>query len=211
MKKTILLLFIGIVSISVFAEIKTATEGKYKYEFVDNDPLQARIYTLDNGLTVYLSDYKDAPRIQTYIAVRTGSKNDPSDATGLAHYLEHMVFKGTSKMGTSDWKNEKKVLKQISDTYEKRRSATSQSERDKLYKQIDKLSYEASKFAISNEYDKMISSLGAKGTNAYTSVDQTVYVNDIPSTEIEKFLKIEGERFSELVLRLFHTELETVY
>ena len=71
-----------------------------KYEVVDNDPLKARVYTLENGLKVYLTSYKDAPRIQTNIAVRAGSKNDPSDATGLAHYLEHMLFKGTDVYGT---------------------------------------------------------------------------------------------------------------
>ena len=72
------------------------------YEKVQNDPMNARIYTLENGLKVYLSVYRDAPRVQTYIAVRAGSKNDPSDATGLAHYLEHMLFKGTDKYGSLD-------------------------------------------------------------------------------------------------------------
>jgi len=141
MKKSLLLLLVGTLSVSLFAELKSATDGEYKYEYVENDPMQARIYTLDNGLKVYLTDYKDAPRIQTYIAVRTGSRNDPSDATGLAHYLEHMVFKGTSKMGTSDWEKEKAILKQISDTYEERRNAKSKAERDRLYKKIDQLSY----------------------------------------------------------------------
>src|SRR5258708_554863 len=76
------------------------------YEFVPNDPLKTRIYTLQNGLKVYLSVYKNAPRIQTYIAVKAGSKNDPSTTTGLAHYLEHMVFKGTDKFGSKDWAKE---------------------------------------------------------------------------------------------------------
>src|SRR6478609_2513340 len=81
------------------------------YEYALNDPLNARIYTLKNGLKVYLSVYKNAPRIQTYIAVRAGSKNDPSTATGLAHYLEHMVFKGTDVYGTKDYKNESLEIK----------------------------------------------------------------------------------------------------
>ena len=90
MKKSIAtLLSLFIVAFSLTAQ-KT-----YKYETVPNDPLNVRIYKLENGLTVYLSVYKNAPRIQTYIATRAGSKNDPSDCTGLAHYLEHMLFKGT--------------------------------------------------------------------------------------------------------------------
>ncbi len=190
---------------------KNMTENsKYKYETVEGDPLGAKIYTLKNGLKVYMSVYKDAPRIQTYIATRAGSKNDPADATGLAHYLEHMLFKGSSKIGALDWEKEKVLLKQISDLYEEHFKANDK-ERKKLYKKIDSISFDAAKLVASNEYDKMISSLGAKGTNAYTSLDQTVYVNDIPSNELDKWLKVESERFGELVLRLFHTELEAVY
>ena len=103
------------------------------------------------------------------------------------------------------------MLQQISDLYEKRRSVTDEKERTAIYHQIDSLSGVAAQYAVPNEYDKMISSIGAKGTNAYTSVEQTVYINDIPSNEFEKWLAIESDRFSELVLRLFHTELETVY
>ena len=184
---------------------------KYDYSTVENDPLNTLIYTLENGLKIYMSVNNDEPRIQTNIAVNTGSKQDPSDATGLAHYLEHMLFKGTSEMGTVNWNSEKGILEDISDLYEMRRSVVDEEERNIIYHKIDSLSLIAANYAIPNEYDKMISSLGAKGTNAYTSLERTVYVNDIPSNELEKWLMIESERFSELVLRLFHTELETVY
>ncbi|MGB0886861.1 MAG: M16 family metallopeptidase [Vicingaceae bacterium] len=200
-----------IVSCGGDAKKETETNYKYDYETVEGDVLNTYIHTLDNGLKIYMSVNKDEPRIQTNIAVNTGSKQDPADATGLAHYLEHMVFKGTSKIATINWEAEKVLLKQISDLYEKRRSVTDGAERKAIYQQIDSLSGEAAKFAVPNEYDKMISSIGAKGTNAYTSVEQTVYINDIPSNEMEKWLAIESERFSELVLRLFHTELEAVY
>lgn len=183
----------------------------YKYESVPNDPTETRIYTLANGLKVYLSVNKDVPRIQTYITVKTGSKNDPADVTGLAHYLEHMVFKGTSKIGTQDWEKEKVLLKEISDLYEKHKAEPDDAKKKIIYKQIDSVSGLAAKLAIANEYDKMISGLGAKGTNAFTSLEETSYINDIPSTEMEKWMVVESERFSELVLRLFHTELEAVY
>lgn len=190
---------------------KTAMDGDYKYEYVEDDPMNTRIYTLKNGLKVYLSVNKEDPRIQTAIPVRVGSKQDPRDATGLAHYLEHMVFKGTSKIATTNWEEEQKLIQQISDLYEEHRNETDPDKRTEIYKEIDKISYEASKLAVPNEYDKMISSLGAKYTNAYTSTDQTVYINNIPSSELEKWLMVEAERFQELVLRLFHTELEAVY
>ena len=197
--------------LTVTASLTTEAQKKYTFESVPNDPIETRIYKLENGLTVYLSRNPDAPRIQTQVAVRAGSKHDPADATGLAHYLEHMLFKGTSAIGTSDREKEKALLDQISDLYERRRTVTDDAEREKIYEEIDRLSHQAAQLAIPNEYDKMISSLGAKGTNAYTYVEQTVYLNDIPSDELEKWMMVESARFQELVLRLFHTELETVY
>jgi len=188
-----------------------AASTKYAFKSYEGDPLKTRIYTLENGLKIYLTLNKNEPRIQTYVAVRAGSKMDPAETTGLAHYLEHMLFKGTHDIGTLDWEKENALLQQISDLYEKHRFTKDEEEKKKIYAEIDKLSFEASKYAIPNEYDKMITSLGAKGTNAYTSNEKTVYINDIPSNELERWLKIEANRFQTLVLRLFHTELETVY
>ena len=181
------------------------------YEYVANDPLNARIYTLKNGMKVYFSVYKNAPRIQTYIAIKAGSKNDPANATGLAHYLEHMVFKGTDVYGTKDFKKESAEIKKIENLYEVYRTTKDEAKRKAIYHQIDSISGVAAKYAIANEYDKMLATIGADGTNAFTSFDQTVYVNDIPSNQIDNWLKIEAERFRKPVLRLFHTELEAVY
>src|SRR6218665_1404760 len=190
------------------------TEGvktTLNYEYALNDPLNARIYTLRNGMKVYLSVYKNAPRIQTYIGVKAGSKNDPSNATGLAHYLEHMVFKGTDVYGTKDFKKESVEIAKIEALYEAYRNNTNEAQRRKIYHQIDSISGVAAKYTIANEYDKMLATIGADGTNAFTSFDQTVYVNDIPSNQVSNWLKIEAERFRKPVLRLFHTELEAVY
>jgi predicted Zn-dependent peptidase len=183
----------------------------YPHYSVPGDETRTRIYQLKNGLTVYLSQNKVEPRIQTYIAVKAGSKNDPKETTGLAHYLEHMLFKGTDKIGTTNWEREKLVLDGIAKLYEQHRNEKDPEKKKQIYAEIDKLSQEAAKFTVTNEFDKMITTLGAKGTNAYTSKEQTVYVNDIPSNELEKWLVIESERFRTLVLRLFHTELEAVY
>ncbi|RKE95329.1 M16 family metallopeptidase [Ichthyenterobacterium magnum] len=181
------------------------------YETVGNDPTGLRLYTLDNGLKVYLSKNNDEPKIQTYIAVRAGSNYDPKESTGLAHYLEHMVFKGTSKIGTLDWEKEKQHLDQISILYEQHRAENNPAKKLELYKKIDEVSLEASKYSVANEYDKMTSSLGATGTNAHTWFEETVYKNKIPANELGKWLALEKERFGELVLRLFHTELEAVF
>ena len=213
-KKTLTIILVGILlALLIFNQTKEMKKIENRYETAKNDPLNARVYTLDNGLKVYLGVYKDAPRIQTNIAIKAGSKNDPADATGLAHYLEHMLFKGTDVYGSLDYEKEKPLLDKIEMLYEEYRSIamTDTANRERVWNQIDSISGEAAKFAIANEYDKMLSGIGAKGTNAYTSNEKTVYVNDIPSNQIEKWLKIEAERFRKPVLRLFHTELETVY
>lgn len=191
--------------ISVFAQ-KT-----YKYETVEGDPFQARIYTLDNGLKVYFSVQNEEPRIQTFVAVKVGSKNDPAETTGLAHYFEHMMFKGTPNFGTLDWEKEKILIQQIEDLFEVYRQETDMEKRAAIYKEIDSISYIASTLAIPNEYDKLMTAIGSQGTNAGTSNDYTIYMENIPSNQIENWAKIQADRFSEPVLRLFHTELETVY
>ncbi len=195
--------------ILVFLAVLSASAQNYAS--VPGDPMQTRIYTLKNGLKVYLSVNKDKPRIYTNIAVHTGSRNDPAETTGLAHYLEHIMFKGTKQYGTRDYEKEKPFLDQIRDKYEVYRTLTDEAERRQCYHEIDSISQLAAQYNIPNEYDKLCASLGADGTNAYTSFDQTVYVNEIPSNELEKWLKIEADRFQNLVIRGFHTELEAVY
>lgn len=212
MKKIILSAFFLLITTSlIHSQLKTVNTGKYTYQVAENDITKTRIYKLGNGLTVYLSVNKLEPRIQTRIAVKAGSKNDPSDATGLAHYLEHMLFKGTSKFGTKDFEGENREINKVIDLFEVYRKSTDSLERVKLYHQIDSISGVASGYAIANEYDKMVASIGAKGTNAYTSDEETVYINEIPSNRLETWLKLESERFREPIMRLFHTELEVVY
>lgn len=190
---------------------KEAESGGYKYKYVTNDPMKARFYTLKNGLTVILSPTNKDPRIQAYVAVKAGSKTDPATNTGLAHYLEHMLFKGTDKYGSLDWAKEKVELDKIDALYEKYNKSTDAAQRKAIYHQIDSISGVASKYAIANEYDKMMTSMGAQGTNAFTSFEQTVYTDDVPASAIDKYLTVQAERFRNPILRIFHTELEAVY
>jgi predicted Zn-dependent peptidase len=213
--KTIFMLLTLLASQAINAQsnykTETRTSGRFMYDIVVNDPTETRIYTLANGLKVYLSKSTEMPRMQTCIAVRTGSKNDPAECTGLAHYLEHMLFKGTDKYGSKDFAKEKPLLDAIENTYEIYRKTTDEAKRKAIYKTIDSLSGEAAKYAIANEYDKMCTEMGAKGTNAYTSLDVTCYINDVPSNQFEKWCMMEAERFRNPQMRLFHTELEAVY
>lgn len=184
---------------------------KYEYESVEGDPMGVRIYTLKNGLKVYTSVNHDEPRIQAFVAVRAGSKNDPLETTGLAHYFEHLMFKGTTHFGTSDYEAEKPLLDSIEALFEVYRAETDSLKRKQIYHQIDSISYEASKISIPNEYDKLMAAIGAEGCNAFTDWDRTCYQEDIPSNQLNNWLKIQADRFENPILRGFHTELETVY
>ena len=189
----------------------TLQAKEYTYQTVEGDPMQARIYTLDNGLTVYLSQNKTKPEIQTFIAVRAGSQNDPLESTGLAHYQEHIMFKGTKQYGTTDYEKELPNLLAIDSLYELYGQTTDAERRKAIYHEIDSVSYESSKIAIASEFDKLMSGIGATGVNAFTSTNMTCYFEVIPSGELTRWAMIESDRFQNLVIRGFHTELETVY
>ena len=213
-KKLSAAFFAAALSFNAFAQNhdwKEAKSGSYSYKYVTDDPANARFYTLKNGLTVILSPTKKDPRIQAYVAVKAGGKTDPATNTGLAHYLEHMLFKGTDKYGSLDWSKEKPELDKIDALYEKYNKTKDESQRKAIYKKIDSISGVASKFAIANEYDKLMSAMGAQGTNAFTSFEQTVYTDDVPASSLDKYLAVQAERFRNPVLRIFHTELEAVY
>lgn len=176
-----------------------------------NDPSKTTVHRLSNGITVYLSPNSQTPRVAANIAVRAGSKHDPDDSTGMAHYLEHMLFKGTSSLGTLDREKEAPHLSRILSLYEKHFAAAGPEERARLYKEIDAENIAASKYAVPNELSKVYAQLGVNGVNAYTSDEQTVYVSNFPSNRAEAWATVETERFANPVFRLFLGELETVY
>ena len=178
---------------------------------VPGDPMATQCYTLSNGLKVFLSVNHQSPRITAHIAVRTGSRNDPAETTGLAHYLEHLMFKGTQQYGTSNYAAEKALLDTIEARYEQYRLVKDPELRRVLYHEIDSISQLAAQYNIPNEYDKLMAGIGGQGTNAYTSTDVTCYTEDIPANEVDRWARIQADRFQNMVIRGFHTELEAVY
>jgi len=176
-----------------------------------DDALEVTIHRLPNGLTVYLSPNKSEPRVSARIAVRAGSKNDPADSTGMAHYLEHMLFKGTGRLGTLDYEKERPHLERIRSLYEDLFKTSGEAGRAKIYKAIDAENIAASALSIPNEFDRFYRSIGAEGLNAFTSDEMTMYVVSIPSNRLEAWAKLESERFKNPVFRLFQSEIETVY
>jgi len=176
-----------------------------------NDPMNVDIYKLDNGLTVYLSPNHEEPRFYAEIITRGGSKNDPATNTGLAHYLEHLLFKGTSHFGTIDFEKEQSLLERITELYEERSKETNATRRREIYAEINEISQKAAAYAVPNELDRAYADMGGKAVNAHTWHEETVYKVDLPANRLNQWTKIEAERFENPVFRLFHTELETVY
>ena len=197
--------------LAVVAMCFTAQAQLPKAVTYEGDAMHTQCYTLRNGIKVFLSVNNQSPRIAAHIAVRTGSRNDPAETTGLAHYLEHLMFKGTKQFGTSDHAKEAPYLDEIEARYEQYRKVTDPVLRKQLYHEIDSVSQIAAQYNIPNEYDKLMAGIGGIGTNAYTSTDVTCYTEDIPSNEVERWARIQSDRFRNMVIRGFHTELEAVY
>jgi len=176
-----------------------------------DDPYNLTIHTLDNGLTLYLSCQSHKPRIETRIVIKAGSAQDPEESTGAAHILEHLMFKGSESIGTLDRDGERGILNEIRDAFEKLRGIENEKEWSDQFRLIDSLNQKASQMSIPGEYDRILSHLGARGVNAYTSITETVYKCDIPSIELHRWITLELERFSNPVIRAFLTEIEAIF
>ena len=174
-------------------------------------PLDVEIYTLENGLTVMLNEDRNETSVFGAVVIDGGGKRDPSDATGIAHYLEHVLFKGTSKMGTTNYAKEKVYLDSIEVLYDELSKKEDKKTRLKIQRHINDLSLKASEYAIPNEFTRLIEGMGGTGLNAGTGYDFIYYFNSFPSAQIEKWVDLYSHRFLDPVFRLFQSELETVY
>lgn len=170
------------------------------------DPLEVHTYTLDNGLTVYLNEDHNTTSVFGAVVVRGGGKRDPQDATGIAHYLEHLLFKGTDEMGTVNYEKEKVFLDSIQVKYDELGATTDETKRLAIQGEINRLSIKAGEFAIPNEFDRLVEGMGGAWINAFTSDDVICYLNKFPGNQIEKWLEVYSHRFVNPVFRLFHLE-----
>jgi predicted Zn-dependent peptidase len=171
-----------------------------------------RTLKLNNGFTVILAEDHSEPKIYGAVVAKVGSKNDPDGMSGMAHYFEHIMFKGTDKIGTVDYEKEKPYLDQIAVLYDELALVSNNEiKRNEILKKINELSIAANEYAIPGEVDKLLKKYGGTNINAYTSYDHTVYYNIFSPNQLEKWIKIYAERFRNPVFRMFQAELETVY
>lgn len=168
-------------------------------------------YALTNGLTVILDSNDKDRHVYGSIVVNVGSVDEEPNATGMAHYLEHMLFKGTEELGTTDWEKEQVHYNKIIALYDELQDAESEEEIKAINKKINDETIKQSQYIISNEFSAAIQQMGGKGLNASTSHERTDYFNSFPTNQLEKWLSIYSHRLSNPVFRLFQTELETVY
>lgn len=179
--------------------------------YCQDDPLKVESYQLSNGLTVYLNEDHNMPMVHGMVAVKGGAKRDPGDATGIAHYFEHIMFKGTDEIGTIGYEQEKPYLDSIKNLYDELLKKSSEEERAIIRKEINRISLKAADYAIPNEFDKIVSTMGGTGLNAGTGQEMIVYYNSFPANQIAKWIELYSHRFIHPVYRLFQSELETVY
>ncbi|MDX2247872.1 MAG: insulinase family protein [Bacteroidia bacterium] len=175
------------------------------------NPLRVETYKLANGLTVYLNEDHSLPTVFGAVAINAGSKQDPKDATGIAHYLEHMLFKGTTTLGTTDYEKEKPFQDSIVALYDKLAATTDENARKAIQQKINEQSTAAAAYSIGNEFDNLLKSIGSTDVNAFTSDEMTFYHNFFPPNQVEKWLDIYAHRFQNPVFRSFQAELEVVY
>ena len=168
-------------------------------------------YKLDNGLTVLLWEDHDAPDVTGYIAVRAGAVDEPAEYTGLAHYLEHMLFKGTQRIGMLDWEKEKPIYDSIIALYDQYSEATDPKVREQLATQINECSMRQAEISSLEDFFVLLDLIGAEGVNAFTSYDLTAYMNSFPEAEMYRWLNIFSERLINPVFRTFQAELENVF
>ena len=168
-------------------------------------------YKLDNGLTVMLWEDHDQPDVTGYVVVRAGAVDEPAEYTGLAHYLEHMLFKGTQRIGALDWEAEKPMYDSIIALYDQYSESTDPKVREQLATQINEISMREAKISSTEDFFNMLDLIGAEEVNAYTSYDLTAYHNSFPAAEMYRWLTIFSDRLINPVFRTFQAELENVF
>ena len=165
-------------------------------------------FTLDNGLHFIIIERHDAPVASFYTHVNVGAVNEPVGNTGIAHIFEHMAFKGTDYIGTTNWEEEKKVIAEMDAAYrdwinEKFSSNPDTTVLNKKWAKFEELQEKSKTYVVNNEFSQIIQNNGGSGLNASTGADQTDYYYSLPSNKAELWFNLEAGRFKTPTFREF--------
>ncbi|NJK62156.1 MAG: insulinase family protein [Synechococcaceae cyanobacterium SM2_3_1] len=216
MRRTLLILFATLFCLSaqpgVARTVETSPESLIG-PYLDQAVARVSDFELENGLQFLVFERHQAPVISFITYVDVGGANEAEGKTGTAHFLEHLAFKGTSRLGTRDYEAEKKVLQQLEQVFEQLLQARSQGREEDVQRyqqQVQDLRQQASQYVVQNEFGQIVEQAGGVGLNAFTSMDATVYSYNFPSNKLELWMSLESERFLDPVFREFYEEREVI-
>ena len=169
-------------------------------------------FTLENGIKFIVLERHEAPIVSFITYADVGGANEPDGKTGVAHFLEHLAFKGTTRIGTRNWEAEKPLLDRLDQLAEQIQAsqAAGKTTETQLQQEFEQVEAEAAKYQKQNEFGQIVEQAGAVGMNAATSADSTTYFYSFPSNKLELWMSLESERFLDPVFREFYKEKEVV-
>ncbi len=172
-------------------------------------------FTLENGLHVIIIERDVAPVASFVTHVNVGSVNEQLGQTGLTHVFEHMAFKGSTTIGTTDWESEKAVIAKMDDAYrawlmESRKPNPDQEKLERLWAEFEELQEEAGQYVVNNEFSQIVELEGATGLNAFVSADETAFFYSLPQHKAELWFALEADRFINPVMREFYVEKDVI-
>ncbi len=176
---------------------------------------KVREHDFDNGLKLLVVEREASPTVTAYITLKVGSVDETSRTRGIAHMLEHMLFKGTTTIGTSDWEKERPIQEEIERVGDRLDDLRGRPDADpqriaELSRRLDELQREQQKYVVKDEFSSIYAEHGGVGFNAFTSKDLTSYLISLPANKLELWAAIEADRLKNAVFREFYTEREVV-
>jgi len=195
-----------------FTQNPAATADSIK-PYLDRVMQRVTEFKLDNGLKFIVLERHQAPVVSFLTYADVGGANEPNGKTGVAHFLEHLAFKGTTRIGTKDYQAEKPLLERMDQVWSQLQAAKTagkQEEVTKLQAEFKKIEAQAAEFVKQNELGQIVQKAGGVGLNATTSTEATRYFYSFPSNKLELWMSLESERFLDPVFREFYKEKEVI-
>ena len=204
---------LGVMVPPAFARQATQQPGSSIQPYLDRVAEEVTEFTLDNGMKFIVLEKHEAPLVSMMMYANVGASNEVDGKTGIAHYLEHLAFKGTSRIGTTNYPAEKKALDQLDEVFDQliaAEDAGNEAAVAKLSARFKAVQAEAASYVEQNKFGQIVEQAGGTGLNATTAADATRYFYNLPSNKLELWFSLESERFLDPVFREFYKEKEVI-